>query len=143
MRVHAYMACPAHEPMSPCLFLRQCTRACRSPQLLLFGHMHDQLRTSGTRQMLAFEHGTALLNTAVVPRHRQDPRDPAALQAQFTVCDFDGPALAGAEFVWVGPEDPATEGGAYAVQESRPLMRVGEGGSREVFNTHTEQWQAA
>ena len=104
--------------------------------------MHDQLRTSGTRQMLTFDRRTAVLNTAVVPRHRPDPRAPAALQSQFTVCDFEGPELRAAEFVWVGLADPAT-GGAYAVVESQPLLRFGAEGTRELYNTHTAAWQAA
>lgn len=116
---------------------------CRSPKLLLFGHMHDQLCVSGTRQMLTFDGGTVVLNTAVVPRHRRDPRAPAALQSQFTVCDFEGPELRAAEFVWVGLEDPAAGTGAYTVLESQPLLRFGAEGKRELFNTNTAEWQTA
>lgn len=104
--------------------------------------MHDRLRNGGRRQMLAFDGTTAVLNTAVVPRHRPDPRAADAVQSHFTVAEFEGPELKRAEFVWVGQQDP-DNGGAMAVLASQPLLREADSGSWEFFNTHTSEWQAA
>lgn len=104
--------------------------------------MHDKLRTGGRRQMLAFDGPTAVLNAAVVPRYRVDPRNAEALQSHFAVCDFEGPELQGARFVWVGRQDPSREG-QMAVAESQELLRRAGVGGWEIFNTNTDAWQAA
>lgn len=48
----------------------RCRKDGRRVSLVLFGHMHRELRGGGRRTMLTHDGDTLMLNAAVVPRHR-------------------------------------------------------------------------
>lgn len=74
----------------------------RSVPLVVFGHMHHQLRR-GQGERISFlrdRHGTAYLNAASVPRHGTD--DQGRRVRHFSWAELDGDGLLNASHRWYG-----------------------------------------
>lgn len=98
--------------------------------LVVFGHMHQQLQRGGNRTMLRTEldgHSagqTVMLDTAVVPRHRQCP-DGGGKLCQFTVVELDSRGhVDTVEQIWVKATGEVVKATVLLDVSNRPAENV-------------------
>lgn len=141
--------------LSPCTPARGvgiCTqldnvRVCRTPDLVVFGHMHEGLRypAGRKRKMIAQDckTGAILLNTAVVPRIKTVQNgadtDDSEHHHHFTVVEFEGTRLAKIESVWIAISRRTQQ---CRTESTQPLMRQASAGL-ELWDGFDETWAAA
>lgn len=122
------------------------TAAGRPPALVVFGHMHSDLRMGGQRRMLALAPApaaphTLLLNAAVVPRVRGLPG--GGVGSHFAVVSLRGGRVVRVRECWV----EVGAGGSCRLAEHRDLFYLAPGeDGREVahlYNAFTEQYETA
>jgi len=118
----------------------------RSPTLVLFGHMHHNLRHGGKRDMAAVDPvtGTVYLNSAVVPRIRKfDTAHNGTVKGHhFLTVEMNQGVVSAAKHIWAGVENN-NKVSVLAEEEVVKSVDAGDGSGRRVvsyYKANSNEW---
>ncbi|KAL4521331.1 hypothetical protein Ndes2437B_g08078 [Nannochloris sp. 'desiccata'] len=129
----------------------------RPPSLVLFGHMHHNLKNGGKRDMAAVDPvtGTVYLNSAVVPRIRRfdttlggsNSGTRASISGivkghHFLIVEMEQGVVSAAKHIWAGVENN-TKVSVLAEEEVVKSVAAGDGSGRRVvsyYKANCDEW---
>jgi uncharacterized protein (TIGR04168 family) len=121
----------------------------RAPSLVLFGHMHHNLKNGGKRNMVFVNDvtGTVHLNAAVVPRIRKFTRtmDNSTTNEikghHFLMVEMEQGVVSAAKHIWAGVEGKVVS--ILAEEEVLKSVAAGDGSGKRVvsyYKANSDEW---